>query len=222
MTLRPIRILLVDDHPASREPLAELLDRQPDLTVAGQAGSVAEAQALLAGGAPIDVALVDLELPDGHGERVIADVQRWAPGARVLVLTGSRDRRDLGRAVISGADAMLHKSAPTREVVAVIRDLYRGKTLLNPVETAEMVGEVAAWQKQATIERDALARLTAREREVLVLLAQGLENRAIADRMSIGVETVRTHVASLLAKLGVDTRLQAVLLALRHDVVDLE
>jgi len=222
MTLRPIRILLVDDHPASREPLAELLDRQPGLTVAGQAGSVAEARALLAGGSPIDVALVDLELPDGHGERVIADVQRCAPGARVLVLTGSRDRRDLGRAVISGADAMLHKSAPTREVVAVIRDLYRGKTLLNPVETAEMVGEVAAWQKQATIERDALARLTAREREVLVLLAQGLENRAIADRMSIGVETVRTHVASLLAKLGVDTRLQAVLLALRHDVVDLE
>lgn len=222
MTLRPIRILLVDDHPASREPLAELLDRQPDLTVAGQAGSVAEARALLAGGSPIDVALVDLELPDGHGERVIADVQRWAPGARVLVLTGSRDRRDLGRAVISGADAMLHKSAPTREVIAVIRDLYRGKTLLNPAETAEMVGEVAAWQKQATIEQDALARLTAREREVLVLLAQGLENRAIADRMSIGVETVRTHVASLLAKLGVDTRLQAVLLALRHDVVDLE
>jgi DNA-binding NarL/FixJ family response regulator len=222
MTGRPIRLLLVDDHPASREPLAELLDRQPDLTVVGEAGSVAEARSVLAGGASIDVALVDLELPDGHGEDVIAEVQRWAPGARVLVLTGSRDRRDLGRAVISGAGAMLHKSAPTREVIAVIRDLFGGKTLLNPAETAEMVGEVAAWRKQAMIEREALARLTAREREVLVLLSQGLENRAIADRLSIGVETVRTHVASLLSKLGVDTRLQAVLLALRHGVVDSE
>jgi DNA-binding NarL/FixJ family response regulator len=216
---RRIRLMLVDDHPASREPLAELLDREDDLTVVAQAGTLREARSLLMGALALDVALVDLDLPDGHGEELIVDLHRRCPGMRVMVLTGSRDRRDLGRAVISGAAAMLHKSAPTREVIAVIRGLYAGHSYLNSGETDVMVDAAATWQKQSAAELANLARLTAREHEVLALLAQGLENRAIADRLSIGVETVRTHVASLLSKLGVDSRLQAVLLAMRHDVV---
>ena len=222
MTRRPIRVLLVDDHPASREPLAELLDREPDVQVVGQAGSLAEAGQELAKGIGVDVALVDLDLPDGHGEELISELRRLRPGAQTLVLTGSRDRRDLGRAVLSGAAAVLHKSAPTREVLTVVRGLHAGHSFLSQADARELAGAATTWQRQTANERAALARLTAREREVLVLLAEGLENRAIADRLSIGVETVRTHVASLLAKLEVETRLQAVLLAVRHGVVRTE
>jgi len=218
MTDRPIRLLLVDDHPTSRESLAMLLDLQPDMQVVGQAGTVAESRNLLNKGLAIDVALIDLDLPDGAGADLVQEICRASTGTSVLVLTASTDRRDHARAVEAGAVHVLHKSTRTAELIVAIRDIQAGKVLLDPAETAELLRLAREQRARHAEERAALDRLTEREREVLQLMAEGLDNQAIADRLFIGVETARTHVARLLRKLGIDSRLQAILLAYRHGI----
>jgi DNA-binding NarL/FixJ family response regulator len=213
----PVRLLLVDDHPTSREPLAELLDRQPDLTVVGQAGSLVEARVLLAGGLAVDVALVDLGLPDGDGTELVREVCR-RQGTVTVVFTGSPARLDHARAVEAGASCVIPKTAPTRRIVEAIRCLSAGEVLLSRDEAAELVALAARSRTRDERERAALARLTAREREVLALLAEGLGNEAIASRLGVGVETARTHVGRVLDKLGVASRIQAVLLAIRNGI----
>jgi DNA-binding NarL/FixJ family response regulator len=116
---------------------------------------------------------------------------------------------------------VLHKSASTAQLIAAIRDVHAGKLLLDPGEAAELLQLVGERRARYEVEREALGRLTQREREVLRLMAEGLDNQALADRLFVGVETVRTHVARLLRKLGVDSRLQAILLAYRHGVASL-
>lgn len=218
MTDRPIRLLLVDDHPTSRESLAMLLDLQPDMRVVGQAGTLAESRKLLSEGLDFDMALIDLDLPDGDGADLIQEICRGATVAAVLVLTASTDRRDYARAVEAGAVHVLNKSTRTAELIEAIRDIRAGKVLLDPAETAELLRLAGEHRTRQSEERAALNRLTPREREVLRLMAEGLDNQAIADRLFIGVETTRTHVARLLRKLEVDSRLQAILLAFRHDI----
>jgi DNA-binding NarL/FixJ family response regulator len=210
--------MLVDDHPTSREPLVLLLEREPDLSVVGEAGSLAEARAVLAAGAVPDMALIDLNLPDGHGETLIRDLRRTNPRALALIVTGSHDRRDHARAVAAGAAHVLHKSTSTRGLVEAIRRLSAGEVLLDPREAAELIRFSDERGERDAAERAALARLTARELEVLALLAEGLDNQAIANRLYVGAETAKTHVANLLRKLGVDARLQAILLAHRHGI----
>lgn len=214
----PIRLLLVDDHPTSREPLAELLDRQPDLIVVGQAGSLAEARALLANGLAVDVALVDLGLPDGSGAELIRDLRRRSPGAIAVVLTGSEMRLEHARAVEAGAAAVLPKTVPTRTIVEAIRRLRAGELLLSREEASELVALAVRSRVREEAELVALARLTVREREVLALMAEGLGNEVIAARLGVGLETARTHAGRVLDKLGVDSRLQAVLLAIRNGI----
>lgn len=218
MADRPIRLLLVDDHPTSRESLAMLLDLQPDMQVVGQAGAIAESRALLDEGLDVDIALIDLDLPDGDGADLIRELCRASAGVSVLVLTASPDRRDRARAVEAGAVHVLHKSVRTAELIVAIRDIWAGKVLLDPTETTELLRLAGEQRARHSEERAALNRLTAREREVLQLMAEGLDNQAIADRLFIGIETTRTHVARLLRKLGVDSRLQAILLAYRHGI----
>ena len=215
MAETPIRVLLVDDHPTSREPLAALLEREGDVAVVGEAGSLAEARALL-GRVLVDVAVVDLDLPDGSGVELIRGLRRANPAASALVLTASRDRVVHARAVEAGAAGVLTKAARTREIVEAIRRLHAGDTLISPREAVELLRLAGEERERGRAERQALARLTPREREVLRLLAEGLDNKAIADRLSLSPDTARTHVVKLLAKLGVESRLQAALLALRH------
>ena len=220
MAETPIRLLLVDDHPTSREPLAALLGREADLAVVGEAGSLAEARALLARIA-VDVAVVDLELPDGSGVELIRDLCRANPAAAALVLTASRDRAQHARAVEAGAAGVLTKAARTREIVEAVRRLHAGEPLISPREAVELLRLAGAERERGAAERQALGRLTPREQEVLRLLAEGLDNKAIAERLSVSPDTARTHVVKLLAKLGVESRLQAALLALRQGVARL-
>lgn len=222
MTSSPIRLLLVDDHPSSREPLAELLGRQPDLAVAGEAGSLAEARALLTAGLAVDVALVDLDLPDGNGAELIRDLRRRNTDALALVLTASRDRVQHARAVAAGAAGVLHKSAPIRGIVDAIRRLHEGEALLEAHEVAELVALWSARRGQDEAVRAGLAELTPRERDVLAALAEGLGDKAIAERLSLSDRTVRNHVVAVLNKLGVDSRLQALVLAVRLGAVRIE
>lgn len=214
-------LLIVDDHPAFREAIAYLLDREPGLSVTGRAGTLAEATALIEE-RPFDLATVDLDLPDGFGGDLIRPLRRRNPDAAALVLTASQDRFEHARAIEAGAAQAMLKSAPIADIVAAIRRLAAGEELLPPQQVIELLRFAAERTAAEQSARQALATLTPRELETLQALANGLDNAAIAARFSVSRETVRVHVRNILAKLDVDSRLQAVLLALRYGAVSLD
>lgn len=216
-----IRVVLVNDHTSVRELLAIRLAAEPDIGVVGEAGTLAEARQMIRG-IEVDVAIVDLHLPDGYGTTLIRDLRATNPSASALVLTASGDRRRHAEAVAAGAAAVLHKAVRATEIIDATRRLHAGQAFLSREELGELLLLAGEWQGRDEAERTALGRLTAREREVLQLLATGMENREIADRLHVGIETVRSHVASLLGKLRVESRMQAVLLALRHGLIHLD
>jgi DNA-binding NarL/FixJ family response regulator len=214
-----IRILLVDDHVAFREPLAFMLNRESDFDVVGQAGALASASQFQE---PVDIAVVDLGLPDGDGVNLVHELRTRNPHASVLVLTGSNERFGMARAIQAGAAGVLHKSAGIDEIIAAIRRVNAGECLLSATEILELVGQLHQRSEQEREPRQRLARLTPREREVLQALADGLSDRRIGDRLSISSETVRTHMVNILSKLDVDSRLAAVVFAVRHKAITID
>ncbi len=219
-----IRILLVDDHVSTREPLAFMMEQEPDLAVVAQAGTLAEARGLLGtDGFAADVAVVDLGLPDGSGEGLIPDLLHAANGGTAaLVLTYFSERDRLARAVEAGAAGVLHKSAPVEEVVDAVRRVHSGEQLLSAGEVFEAVRLVRRERRKDHEIRQLLESLTAREREVLQALADGLSDKEISTLLHVGPATVRTHVTSILAKLEAASRLQALVLAVRRGLVRIE
>jgi RNA polymerase sigma factor (sigma-70 family) len=139
----------------------------------------------------------------------------------VLVLTASANPRDLARVVEAGAAGTLHKSVGLREIVAGVRRLAAGESLFSPQEMLALLRQAGEQREQDREAQAAFARLTPREHEVLRAVAEGLSDKEIAQRLSLRADTVRTHMTNILGKLGVDSRLQAVLLALRHGIVSL-
>jgi DNA-binding NarL/FixJ family response regulator len=216
-----IRVLLVDDHASAREPLAFMLNHQDDIEVVATAGSVAESQEALAGGLDLDVAVLDLGLPDGWGTELIGTVHASNPRAVTLVLTSYTDQVVLAQALAAGAAGVLNKSADVDEIVAGIRRLHAGEQLVSAREVADAIRVAATERDRGAAERRLLDSLTPREREVLQTLAGGLADKEIAAELGVGVGTVRTHVNAVLTKLGVRSRLQAVVLAARNDAIDL-
>ena len=210
------RILLVDDHASFRQGVASALE--PVFEIVGQAGSLVEARAMLAGPS-VDVGIFDLGLPDGYGGDLIKELRSANPRAQALVLSASEDRAEIARAVELGAAGILHKSASMDEVVEAVRRLQAGETLLPLEEVVELLRFAGVRREQEYEARQAIARLTDREKEVLALLAEGLDADEISRRLHISAKTERNHVASILAKLGVHSRLQALVFATRHDVV---
>lgn len=214
-----IRLLLVDDHVSFREPLAFMLDLEHDIAVVGQAGTLLEARPLL----PLaDIGIFDLDLPDGNGADLIADFRRVQPRGAALVLTASGGRLDLAHAVDAGAAAVLRKSVSFDVVLRTVRQLAAGEQVLQPEYRAELLEVARRRRAEGGDERQRLASLTPRERDVLRGLAAGLSDKEIALRLHIGRETVRTHLVNLMAKLDVNSRLQALVFALRHGAVDLD
>lgn len=212
------RILLVEDHAAFREPLSFMFDREPEFTVVGQAGSLAEAREMLD---VVDVAVVDLDLPDGNGAELIGELRAANPQAMVLVLTASTDRRIHARAVEAGAAGALHKSARIKDVIDAVRRLKEGETLLSPNQLGELLRLAVQQHAQDREARKAIEQLTPREREVLRALADGLSDKEIAERLHIGTGTVRNHFMNIFNKLGVHSRLQALVFAVRHGLVEI-
>jgi DNA-binding NarL/FixJ family response regulator len=213
----PIRLLLLDDHHAFRQPLAFMLEREPDIAVAAQAGSLAEARAALQNGAAsVDVALVDLQLPDGSGVDIVREIRAVAPHMHALVLTADPDKVRHARAVEAGASGVIGKTAHLAEIVDAIRRVHAGETVQSPQEVIELLRLACRERDRDQEARQTLASLTPRERQVLEALALGLDNRAIGERLFISPETARTHVVKLLAKLNVDSRLQAAIFAIRN------
>ena len=214
------RILLVEDHASFREAAASVFEQEPGFEVVGQAGSLAEAREILDDGAAakVDVAIVDLGLPDGYGGELIKDLREAHPQAQALVLSATLERSEVARAVEAGAGAVLHKSEGIEKVVEDVRRLRAGETLLPLREVVELLRFASSRRDQEREEREALERLTPREIEVLKALAEGLDSKDIARRLNISPTTERNHMASILAKLKVHSRLQALVFALRHGI----
>jgi DNA-binding NarL/FixJ family response regulator len=209
--------LLVDHHAAVREAIAAMFERAAGYDVVGQAASLAEARPLLH---DVDVAVVDLGLPDGFGGELIKELREVNPRAQALVLSAGPDRGELARAIESGAAGTLDKTAGLHEVVEAVRRLRAGEMLVPLDEVVELLRLAARERDRERDDRQAIDSLSPREREVLQLLAQGLDSKDIAARLNITLRTERNHVASIFAKLGVHSRLQAVVFALRHGSVD--
>jgi two-component system, NarL family, nitrate/nitrite response regulator NarL len=214
-----IELLLVDDHVSFREALAFMLDREPDMAVVAQAGSAAEAGACGAGWA---VAVVDLWLPDGGGAELIEALVDQVSAGRVLVLTASTARADLATAFEAGASGVVPKTAAIAEIIAAVRTVASGGSMVEPAELVGILREARRHRERAQAGRDLAQRLTRREREVLQALADGKSNRQIADQLHITVETQRTHMVNILAKLGAHSQLQALVIAVRHGIVSVE
>lgn len=215
---KTVNILLVEDHASFRQALAFVFDREPEFTVAAQAGSLAEARAAFEG---IDVAVVDLGLPDGDGAELISELTSYNRKVTTLVLSASLDPTEFARAVESGASGVLHKAAGIKEIVEAVRRLRAGEALLSPNEIIEMLRMVSRKRQEEREAQAAIEKLTRREKEVLKALADGMDSKEIAQSLHITVETERTHMVNILTKLGVHSRLQALVFAARHGVVEI-
>jgi DNA-binding NarL/FixJ family response regulator len=214
------RLLLVEDHASFRQTLALVFDQVPDFEVVAQAGTVAEARLVMAD-RETDLAVVDLSLPDGEGVELIEDLRGTNPDFAALVLTASLDRAEHARAVEAGAAGVLHKSADVDEILDSTRRLAAGETLLSPEELVELLRLAGQSREEEREARVSIEQLTRREREVLLALSEGLSNKQIAERLHMSVDTERTHMMNILNKLGVHSRLQALLFAARHGLVEL-
>lgn len=214
------RILLVEDHASFRQTLAILFEHEPEFEVVGQAGTLAEARRVLQS-VETDLAVVDLSLPDGEGVELIEELGDAGPSLTTLVLTASVDRGDHARAVEAGAAGVLHKSADVDEIIDAVRRLAMGETLLSSGEITELLRLAVRRREQEIRVKSAVERLTPREMEVLQALSEGLSNKEIAGRMHISVETERSHMMNILTKLGARSRLQALVIAARHGIVDI-
>jgi DNA-binding NarL/FixJ family response regulator len=205
-----ITVLIADDHPVVRQGLQVLLSVQDDIDVVGEAADGGQAVAMAAELEP-DVILLDLKLPVMDGIDVLRALRDAGRGARALVLTSAPDRTLVSLAVQAGAAGFLYKDIDPDALVRAIRSVHDGHTLLAPDAAGSLLRSGAA-----TPAVQGIGALTAREREVLAQLADGRSNREIARLLRVSEKTVKTHVSSVLAKLGVADRTQAALLAVRQ------
>lgn len=205
-----VRVLVADDHALFREGLCQLLEAEDDITVVGEARTGEECLRLAAKLQP-DVVLLDLMLPDRNGLEVLSDLAAREGGARAIVLTASEDERDYVEAVRRGARGLVLKQAASDCLLEGIRKVHRGEVWMDKRVAAEV--ERAAAHPAGEGRRELL---TARELEIVALVAQGFRNKEIADKLSIGEQTVKNHLHNIFDKLGVSDRLELALYALHH------
>jgi DNA-binding NarL/FixJ family response regulator len=209
MTGKQISVLIADDHPVVRQGISVLLSVHDDMIVAGEAADGDETLRLAEQLRP-DVLLLDLKLPRLDGVEVLRRLPERSAGTRALVLTSAADKAQVVLALQAGAAGFLYKDVDPDALVRAIRSVHDGHTLL-AAEVADVLSARPAGQVTSGI-----GALTRREREVLALLADGQSNREIASTLRVSEKTVKTHVSSVLAKLGVADRTQAAVLAVRQ------
>jgi DNA-binding NarL/FixJ family response regulator len=203
-----IRVFTVDDHPLLREGIATLVNSESDMKIVGEASTGGEAITLFRKHQP-DVTLMDIQMPGLDGIDTIREIQSEFPSARIIVLTTYTGDIKVIRALRAGARAYLLKGHVHRELLATIRAVHAGQRKIPP----EVASEIA---EHATDEE-----LTSRELEILRLIADGNSNKLIADRLSIGEATVKSHMTNILAKLHANDRTHAVAIALRRGMIEL-
>jgi len=214
----PIRVLLVDDHGVVRRGLEAYLDLVDDIEMVGEAGNGREALARVAemdaAGRPPDVVLMDLLMPEMDGIAATAALKERWPDIEVVALTSFIEEDKIHGALQAGATGYLLKDAAATEVAAAIRAAHHGEMHLDPAVVQRLAESLRAPTREKPIEP-----LTEREREVLGLVAQGKANKEIARQLEISERTVRTHVSSILGKLGLVSRTQAALYAVREGLI---
>jgi two-component system, NarL family, response regulator DevR len=208
-----VRVFLLDDHEVVRRGVRDLIESQDDFEVVGEAGTAKEALARIPPTAP-DVAIIDIQLPDGNGVEVCREVRSNDPRVQCLILTSFADDEALFDAIIAGAAGYLLKQIKGTDLVAAIRRVAAGQSLLDPQLTARALQRL----KEGPEEDERLARLTEQERKILDLIAEGLTNRQIAERIFLAEKTVKNYVSNMLGKLGMERRTEAAVFAARlHD-----
>lgn len=205
-----IRVYLLDDHDVVREGLRFLLERQDDIEVVGDSASAVEATARIPALRP-DVAVLDARLPDGSGIEVCRSVRAVDESIGALILTSYDDDEALFAAIMAGAAGYVLKEIRSSDLVAAVRTVASGKSLIDPALTAKVLERV----RNGPATNPELAELTPQELTLLGYIAEGLTNRQIGERMFLAEKTVKNYVSSILSKLGVERRTQAAVLASR-------
>ncbi|MBD3010656.1 MULTISPECIES: response regulator transcription factor [unclassified Streptomyces] len=201
-----IGIFLVDDHEVVRRGVRDLLAGEPDMEVVGEAGTAADALARIPAARP-DVAVLDIRLPDRSGVEVCREIRARDESVRCMMLTSFADDEALFDAIIAGASGYVLKDIRGDELLSAVRDVAAGRSLLDPVATARVLERLRG--QTAAKPDDQLAALTEQERRILLLIGEGLTNRAIGERLHLAEKTIKNYVSSLLSKLGMERRSQA-------------
>jgi len=210
MSIEPksIRVLAVDDHPLLREGIATLVNAEPDMKLVAEASNGKEAVEKFRSHRP-DITLMDIQMPGVNGIEAITQIQSECPDARIIVLTTYTGDVQVIRALRAGARGYILKGHVHRELLETIRSVHAGKKRIPPEIAAELAEHAADDE------------LTAREIEVLQLIGGGNANKQIADQLSIGETTVKTHVTNILSKLGASDRAHAVTIGLKRGIIQL-
>ena len=206
----PIAVFLMDDHEIVRRGVRDLLEAEPDITVVGEAGTASSALARIPALKP-DVAVLDVRLPDGDGVSVCREIRSRMPEVACLMLTSFGDDEALFDAIMAGASGYVLKQIRGTDLVGAVRAVAAGQSLLDP----EAASRVMQRMRDTATRSDPLSGLTGQERRILELIGEGLTNRQIGARMFLAEKTVKNYVSSLLAKLGLERRTQAAVLATR-------
>ena len=208
--MKPITVFLLDDHEVVRRGLRDLLESEGDIEVVGESGLAAEAISRIPALRPA-VAILDGRLPDGSGIDVCREIRSIDPSINALILTSYDDDEALFAAILAGASGYVLKQIAGHDLLDTVRRVAAGQSMIDPVLTARVLDRIRNGAPGAA----ELADLTEREREILTLIAEGLTNRQIGERLFLAEKTVKNYVSSLLAKLGLESRTQAAVLATR-------
>ncbi|MGW1162360.1 response regulator [Streptomyces sp. NPDC002519] len=209
----PVRVFLLDDHEVVRRGLADLLDAEPDISVVGDADTVEHALSRAPALRP-HVAVLDVRLPDGDGISVCRELRSRMPELACLMLTSFDDEDALLDAIMAGASGYVLKQIKGSDLISAVRTVASGQSMLDPATTARLMRSLRAdpAEQQPAVAPE-LASLSPRERDILALIGDGLTNREIGKKLYLSEKTVKNHISRLLAKLGVQRRVQAAVLA---------
>ncbi|MEW1581044.1 response regulator transcription factor [Streptomyces microflavus] len=207
----PVTVFLLDDHEVVRRGVHDLLDGEPDMTVVGEAGTAAQALARIPALRP-RVAVLDVRLPDGDGVAVCRELRSRMPGLACLMLTSFDDEEALLDAIVAGASGYVLKQITGTDLVQAVRTVASGRSMLDPGATARVMARL----RKDAVQDDrpsGVEALTTREQDILALIGEGLTNREIGLRLHLAEKTVKNNISRILAKLGVERRVQAAVLA---------
>lgn len=215
---QPIRVLLVEDHRLVAEGIQALLDRESDIKVIGVAATVKDAVAMSAADSP-DVVVMDFRLPDGTGAQAGETICTQDPHPSLVFVSGDESEDALLLAVQAGASVFLPKSRASSEVVTAVRKAAGGEMLIPATQLAELLVRVRERSHEQAERIRLRAEFTPREREVLLLMAEGLDNKTIGRELGLRLTTIRSYVQDILEKLDAHSKLEAVATAARHDLL---
>jgi len=204
--VRPLRLLVVDDHEVVREGLVSMLARRPNFQVVAEAGTAADSIELARKFKP-DLVIMDVRLPDGSGIEACREIRAEMPETKVVILTSYPDEEAVFSAIIAGASGYLLKQVRARDLDAALEAVGRGESLLDPAVTEKVLDRVRRVATSGAT--DELAQLTAQEQRILLLVAEGKTNKEIAAEVFLSDKTVKNYVSSILSKLNLQRRAQA-------------